>query len=62
MLVVHQGKYEEAEALYRRAMKIAEGIPKPHPELLTVLGRLAGLLSIQVKRKSETLRSFLSIW
>lgn len=44
-----QGKYEDAEPLYRRAMEITEGtLGKNHPQYSTTLSNLAKLLEKQV--------------
>lgn len=45
-----QGKYEEAEPLYRGAMGIAEvTLGKDHPQYSIMLNNLAGLLRTQVR-------------
>ncbi|NDY74971.1 tetratricopeptide repeat protein, partial [Desulfobacter hydrogenophilus] len=45
-----QGKYEEAEPLYQRALKIRETVLGPdHPSVATTLNNLAGLYESQGK-------------
>lgn len=49
---VCQGKFEEAEPLYRRAMAITEATSgSDHPDYASDLGNLAVLLSKQVRAK-----------
>ncbi|CAB1114663.1 unnamed protein product [Ectocarpus sp. CCAP 1310/34] len=58
---VFQGKYEEADALNTRAMKIQEKALSPdHPSLAMSLGLRAWLLSCQV-RASELRRTLLGV-
>jgi len=43
-------KYAEAEALYRRALALQQGVLDPdHPEMARVLGGLAEVLRLQGK-------------
>ncbi|HZR40476.1 MAG TPA: tetratricopeptide repeat protein, partial [Ktedonobacteraceae bacterium] len=43
-LFVRQGKYEQAEALYRRALRIRQlALGESHPLVITVLSSLATL-------------------
>lgn len=45
-----QGKYEDAEPLYHRAMEISEAtLGKDHPQYSAILGNLAELLRTQVR-------------
>lgn len=45
-----QGKYEEAEPLYRRAVEIMEAtLGNDHPQYAILLDNLAGLLNTQVR-------------
>ena len=49
-LLMNQGKYAEAEVLYRRALKGQEETLGPaHPSTLATVGNLAGLLMYQAK-------------
>ena len=51
--VTFQGKYEEAEPLYRRSLAIDEKIYGPdHPEVATGLHNWAELLRVQVRRQT----------
>lgn len=50
LVVPIQGKYEEAELLYKRSLAIHERVYGPdHPEVVTTLSNWAGLLKIQVR-------------
>lgn len=55
-LLVSQGKYAEAEPLYRRSQAIRERVLGPdHVVVATVLNNRAGLLTIQVRGKTMLL-------
>ena len=44
-----QGKYDEAEPLYRESLGIRrKALPEAHPAIATALNNLAGLLKAQV--------------
>ena len=50
MLYDNQGKYDEAEPLYQRALAISEKVLGPdHPDTATSLNNLAGLYNNQGK-------------
>ncbi|CAM9755642.1 unnamed protein product, partial [Choristocarpus tenellus] len=49
-LYPHQGKYDEAEPLYRKALKLDEiALGPDHPELVSDLNSLALLLNEKVR-------------
>ena len=51
-LLATQGKFEEADSLYLRAIEIGEKTLGPdHPDLATRLNNRAGLLRKQVRAK-----------
>ena len=55
-LLHHQGKHEEAEPLFRRALKICEKVLSPeHPHTVTSLSSLAELLHHQGKHEEAEL-------
>lgn len=56
-----QGKYEEADALYRRTLKIDEKVHGPdHPEVAIDLNNWARLLMAQVRTNKRNHRCFSS--
>lgn len=58
-----QGKFNEAEPLYRRALAISENALGPdHPIVATTLKKWAGLLENQVRPRRVFWGSFKSSW
>lgn len=55
-----QGKYEQAEPLYLRAIKISEAALGPHhPDVAVVLNNRAEMLNVQVRAKRCSLKKML---
>ena len=51
VFLANQGKYDDAEPLYKRALTIREKVLGPrHPDVASSLNNLASLLALQVMR------------